>query len=240
MSPNIQVPAWWLDPSCRSPACRQAHSEICRDAWRIAIASAMEAECADDFLNELRSTAKRKHAQWTHSRRRVEGSIIRRSFICKWKNICFGLPRGGTSDNKYFDNRCSRQGTPCSSLGDDHCHEHDHAVGYWSQHHYWRKVPNILRDEFGVYLSAKAHTTYTDIYRYIKEPSANKPLGELDAEVYMSPLHPRGEELATPRCWKLGAQCRSSSGHVCYIVWRSSRMITSKAIICKQTRSESK
>ena len=125
----------------------------------------MEAECADDFLNELRSTAKRKHVQWTHSRRRVEGSIIRRSFICKWKNIRFGLPRGGTSDNKYFDNRCSRQGTPCSSLGDDHCHEHDHVVGYWSQHHYWRNVANILRDEFGVTLVRKRiprTRTYTD------------------------------------------------------------------------------
>ena len=81
--------------------------------------------------------------------------------------------------------------------GDDHRHEHHHSVVYCSQQHYWSKVANISRDEFGVYLSAKAHTTYTDMYGCIKEPSAKKPLGELDAEVYMSPLHPRGEELAT-------------------------------------------
>ena len=76
-----------------------------------------------------------------------------------------------------------------------HRDEHHHCPVYCSVQHYWCKVARISRDRFGVQLNAVAHSGYTEMRRYIREPSRKKPLSELDAEVYLSPLHPRGSEL---------------------------------------------
>ena len=48
----------------------------------------------------------------------------------------------------------------------------------------------------GVPLNAVAHDGYVLMYEYVRKPSARKPLQELDAEPFLSPLHPRDEPLA--------------------------------------------
>ena len=74
--------------------------------------------------------------------------------------------------------------------------EHHHVACYCSQRHYWNKVAKISHEKYGVKLNAKAHDGYYSMYSYLSRPTVKKPLSELDAELWLSPLHPRGEMLA--------------------------------------------
>ena len=73
--------------------------------------------------------------------------------------------------------------------------EHHHMTAYTSKRHYWSKVAKLSYENYQVKLNAVAHDGYFTMFRYIKQHSAHKPLSELDQEVYLSPLHPRGEAL---------------------------------------------
>ena len=73
---------------------------------------------------------------------------------------------------------------------------HTHMTVYTSKKHYWNKVAKLSYDKYKVKLNAVAHDGYYAMFKYIKESSTKKPLAELDQEVWLSPLHPRGEALS--------------------------------------------
>ena len=73
--------------------------------------------------------------------------------------------------------------------------EHHHMPAYTSKRHYWSKVAKLSHEKYNVKLNAVAHDGYYTMFRYIKDKSAHKPLAELDQEVWLSPLHPRGVAL---------------------------------------------
>ena len=73
--------------------------------------------------------------------------------------------------------------------------EHHHAPTYCAKRHYWSKVAKLSYEKYRVKLNAVAHDNYYSMYRYITQPSAKKPLSELDQEVFLSQDHPRGESL---------------------------------------------
>ena len=72
---------------------------------------------------------------------------------------------------------------------------HLHAAVFCAEQHYWNRVAKVSRQRFRVPLDAVDHKTYSEMYTYLRAPSRKKPLQELDAEVYLSPLHPRGAAL---------------------------------------------
>ena len=72
---------------------------------------------------------------------------------------------------------------------------HLHAAVFCTEQHYWNRVAKVSREHFRVPLDAVDHKTYSEMYTYLRAPSNKKPLQDLDAEIYLSPLHPRGAAL---------------------------------------------
>ena len=56
-------------------------------------------------------------------------------------------------------------------------------------------MARVSYDKYRVRLNAVAHDGYVTMYAYITQPSAKKPLSELDQELFLSTDHPRGEAL---------------------------------------------
>ncbi|CAJ1406203.1 unnamed protein product [Effrenium voratum] len=72
--------------------------------------------------------------------------------------------------------------------------EHHHCPVYCSKRHYWKRVADISYQKYKVKLHAATHGYYT-MYSYITAPTTKKPLAALDAEVFLSVDHPRGDAL---------------------------------------------
>ncbi|CAK0845543.1 unnamed protein product, partial [Prorocentrum cordatum] len=70
---------------------------------------------------------------------------------------------------------------------------HRHAACYTSSRHYWRKVAAISHRRFGVKLKAVAREGYYSMYSYLTVATPKKPHSELDQELFLSQMHPRGE-----------------------------------------------
>ena len=64
------------------------------------------------------------------------------------------------------------------------CRTHKHAPTFCAEPIYWNKVAKRSLDAYGVKLNAVAHDSCADMYAYVREPSAKKPLPVLDAEPY--------------------------------------------------------
>jgi hypothetical protein len=174
-------------------------ARLLRDA---VAAKAHALECADDTLPTLGQRVRRHHVHYTHTRtnnssHRQPASFTREEF---WKHIekCYLLayPKPDSLTGSILMFGCVAKERHARAWGIQHRDEHHHCPVFCSEQHYWEKVVRISREKFGVYLNAVEHTGYTEMWRYLKEPSQKKPLAELDGDMYISPLHPRGEDLA--------------------------------------------
>ena len=56
-------------------------------------------------------------------------------------------------------------------------------------------MAQLSLSKYNIPLNAVVHDSYDTMYAYLRRPTARKPLTELDAEPYLSALHPRGEAL---------------------------------------------
>ena len=72
---------------------------------------------------------------------------------------------------------------------------HFHCAAFTQEQHYWNKVAKLSLQKYKVPLNAVAHDSYTEMYEYLRVPSAKKPLCELDGAAWPSPAHPRGHDL---------------------------------------------
>lgn len=170
--------------------------------YRAAVAEMAHAlECPDDTLGVLQQK-QRNHVHFTHVRtknraHRQPGSFTREEF---WKHMetCYRLAYPDTESltGSILMFGCVAKERHAKAWGIQHRDEHHHVACFCNRQHYWEKVVRISRENFKVCLNAVTHTGYTTMFRYLREPSLKKPLQELDAELYLSPLHPRGEELA--------------------------------------------
>ena len=181
---------------------KQAPPDRARFLRDAVAAKAHALECADDVLQALGQKVRRHHVHFTHTRtknssHRQPASFTREEF---WKHMekCYLLayPNSDSLTGSILMFGCVAKERHAQAWGLQHRDEHHHCPVFCSEQHYWKKVVRISREKFGVYLNAVEHTGYTEMYRYLKEPSQKKRLAELDGEMYISPLHPRGEELA--------------------------------------------
>ena len=90
--------------------------------------------------------------------------------------------------------------------------EHHHAPLYCSKRHKWKAVASLSYEKYKVKMHAACHSGYSSMYNYIKCASPKKPMSELDAEVYLSVDHPRGDSLK--RLLEAGAAHVKYSGGV--------------------------
>jgi hypothetical protein len=73
--------------------------------------------------------------------------------------------------------------------------EHNHAAIYTSTQHYWNLIAARSLAAYRVKLHASTHSGYTTMYVYLAQASPSKPIAEVDGERWMSPAHPRGDQL---------------------------------------------
>ena len=73
---------------------------------------------------------------------------------------------------------------------------HKRTATYCTEQHYWITVAEHSLSKHKVKMNAVAHTLYAATYQYIRQPSTKKPLHKLDAEPFLSKLHPEGEALS--------------------------------------------
>ena len=177
------------------------------------LAQANALECADDVLQPLGPKVRRNHMHYTHVRTRDPSHRQPESFTRKefydHMDTCYRLAYPDT--NSLTGSILMFGGVAkerhAKAFGIHLRDEHHHCITFCSVQHYWEKVVRISRDMFKVYLNAVAHTGYTEMWQYLKAPSTKKPMHELDGEMYLSPLHPRGQELAN--LLQVGSQSRA-------------------------------
>ena len=186
-------------------------------------ARALQATCGDEGLKPLLAAARRTNMHFTHVRTR-DPSHIQPSSLTRqqaWAHL-----------ERVYQEAYPDADSPTGSIlrfgavvkerheaaETDGCRaEHHHCIAYCSKQHYWNKLANISLQKYKIPLSAVEHSSYTQMWRYIREPSSKKPLAELDAEVYLSPLHPRDQELAqflgvSERCQALNEKRGQGAG----------------------------
>ena len=166
------------------------------------VAAALADEtAADGDLIPLATSAKRTHVHWTHVRTRnpahVQPAAMTRQML--WEHLA-----------KVYAETYPDMSSPTGSilqfgmvvterhkdaLQEGHRHLHKHAATFCTKQHYWNKVAQLSLSKYNIPLNAVVHDSYDTMYAYLRRPTARKPLTELDAEPYLSALHPRGEAL---------------------------------------------
>ena len=152
-------------------------------------------------LTALQRDAKRKHIHWTQVRtdnvaHKQPSQFTRKGFWLHVKRVykeVYPEPANNTGSILLFGMVAKEM--HASSSKDELRDEHHHAPTYSSKQHRWRLVADHPLETYGVEMHAACHDGYASMYAYVKRPSSKKPLAELDAEVWMSEDHPRGDVL---------------------------------------------
>ena len=159
---------------------------------------------ADEGWSELRAlqtSARRKHIHWTHVRthdaaHRQPDTFTKQAFwdhlLQVYKDV---YPEQANPSGSIVLFGCVASERHLGSAEEPLRDEHKHGPVYTSQQHYWRPVAERSLNHYGVKLHAACHDGYVTMYRYVACPSARKPLSELDAELFLSTDHPRGQLL---------------------------------------------
>lgn len=163
---------------------------------------AIVAEAWGDIV-ALAADAQRQHVHYTHIRtrnanNRQPDSFTRSEFwdhmVQVYKDV-YPEPANSTGSILLFGAVAKERHAAAADDGDALRAVHHHCPTYCSKRHYWRRVAKRSYEHYGVKLHAAAHEGYTAMWTYLSCPSPRKPASELDAEIFMSPDHPRGDVL---------------------------------------------
>ena len=172
------------------------------DPMAAAIIAALEAESqGDDDLTALAATVKRQHMHFTHVQTTNPQHVPPSRFTRQgfWKHILKVYkevyPRAGarTGSIVVFGLVAKERHKKCAKA--EHRQQHHHGAVFCTDQHYWNKIAKHSLQKYKVPLNAVAHDGYTIMYKYLRQPTAKKPLQELDAEPFLSEDHPRGSDL---------------------------------------------
>ena len=152
-------------------------------------------------MTALQTSARRRHVHWTHVRthdaaHKQPATFTKQAFwdhmLQVYKDV-YPEPANPSGSIVLFGCVASERhaGSSDEMLRD----EHKHAPMYTSRQHYWRPVAERSLQQYNVKLHAACHEGYVTMYRYVACQSVRKPLSELDAELFLSLQHPRGQLL---------------------------------------------
>ena len=163
--------------------------------------AALAAERGDeDVLVPLSTTVKRKHVHYTfvhtaNPQNKQPSDFTRKQYYAHLEK-CYA---------EAYPCNASRSGILMFGLVAQERHAeapqheyrdtHFHCAAFTQEQHYWNKVAKLSLRKYKVPINAVAHDSYTEMYEYLRVPSAKKPLCELDASAWSSPAHPRGDDL---------------------------------------------
>ena len=160
-------------------------------------------------LVDLEEDARRVHIHYTHVRNKNPQDKQPESFSREgfWRHICRVYrevyPDAANLSGSILLFGCVAKELHAPDPVTNIRHEHHHAPTCCSKRHMWKPIAECSHKKYGVKLDAKCHTGYASMYSYIASATNKKALSELDADKYMSPEHPKGEDLR--RLLKAGA-----------------------------------
>ena len=143
---------------------------------------------------------RRKHVHWTHGRsadpKHVQPSELTRSQF--WDHL-----------EKVYKEAYPASSSPTGSVlafgvvaqetyartSPGACPTHKHAPTFSTEAIFWSKIAKLSLEKYGIKLNAIAHDGYSEMYRYVREPTRKKPLHCLDATPYFAPFHPKDDQL---------------------------------------------
>ncbi|CAK0882876.1 unnamed protein product [Prorocentrum cordatum] len=152
------------------------------------VAAALRAEfAAADGLQPLAGDARRYHVHWVHHRTDSPGDVqpdqlTRKQF---WDHLvrCYGEAHPKRGERHANAAREADRAV------------HYHAAVFTDTQHRWKFVRKLSADKYKMQMHAVAHDAYTTMHKYLREPSASKPLHELDPALFFSVGHPTGDAL---------------------------------------------
>ena len=185
--------------------CRVSGKKVPGKVWVEAAAqwyaqAALSDEMLDPELGKLPAATRTKNVHYTHGRsggeKHVQPDRMSRQEL--WEHLlrvyeeAYPEPSSPTKSILAFGLVAQE---PYPSLVPGFSPTHKHAICFATEKHYWSKVAKLSREKYGIYLNAVAHTSYVQMYEYVRKPSRKKQLCDLDAMPFYSPMHPRGDAL---------------------------------------------
>ena len=168
------------------------------------LAASHAAAIADEGWSELvalSSDVRRKHIHWTHVRtsdpEHVQpGQLSRQDFWVHLERVYKDVyPEPANRSGSILLFGAVVKELHAESAKAELRDEHHHAPVYCTKQHYWSRVAQVSLERYNIKMHAACHDGYTSMYQYVRSPTAKKPLPELDAEIFLSPDHPRGDAL---------------------------------------------
>ena len=171
-------------------------------AMQRGVAAALRAEiAAADGLAPLSADARRRHVHWVHHRTNSSEDVqpdqlSRQQF---WAHLvrCYAeeYPRAGTVHGSILVFGVVAQERHANAAQEADRALHYHAAVFTDTQHRWKFVRKLSAEKYKIQMHAVAHDSYTTMYKYLRVPSASKPLHELDQGALHSVGHPRGDAL---------------------------------------------
>ena len=163
-------------------------------------ASAAMADVYDVPL--LAPGVKRKNIHWTHVRTFnvawVQPEQVTREET--WKHLekvyaeVYPVASSPTKSILAFGVVCQERhrASKVANQRDLHSHTPTVATGQC----YWNKIAKLSLEKYNWPLNAVAHDSYSTMFAYVRVATQKKPLHEIDAAPYFSPLHPCDDALS--------------------------------------------
>ena len=170
----------------------------------VAPSAGRAAAIADEGWSELVALspdARRKHIHWTHVRTMdpahiQPGHLSREEFWAHLERVYKDVyPEPANRSGSILLFGAVAKEWHAESVKAELREEHHHATAYCTKQHYWNRIAQTSLERYNIKMHAACHDGYTSMYQYIRSPTAKKPLSELDAEIFLSLDHPRGDTL---------------------------------------------
>ena len=162
---------------------------------------AIAAEAWHDLVL-LEDDQRRQHMHWVHNRTENPNDVQPEAFktrkeffehLCRCYAEVYPEPAHRHGSILLFGAAAKEKHAASNVEGERY--EHHHSPAFCSKRHKWLPVATLSHQKYHVKLHAATHTGYASMYEYITVQTTKKPLSELDAEVYLSEDHPRGDVL---------------------------------------------
>ena len=166
--------------------------------------AAQEAAIADEGWSELvalSSDVRRKHIHWTHVRTSdpthvQPRQLSRQDFWAHLERVYKEVyPEPANQSGSILLFGAVAKELHAESAKEELRDVHHHAPVYCTKQHYWNRIAQVSLERYNIKMHAACHDGYTTMYQYVRSPSSKKPLPELDAELFLSQDHPRGDAL---------------------------------------------
>lgn len=184
----------------KSPAVAALSAEA-QAAANAALVGAATAD-VDEDEPRLQASVKRKNIHWTHVRT-YNPAYVQPEQVTReetWKHLekvyaeAYPVAGSPTKSHLAFGLVCQERHLTSPVTFQRDLHRHVPTVA--TEQLYWNKIASLSLAKYNWPLNAVAHDSYHTMFSYVRSATAKKPLHELDATPFFSPLHPKGDELA--------------------------------------------